>query len=111
MRCYPYGKASLHHIADIMNSRRLGGDIITILVGPTATATKFYIQADLVVQHSEFFKAALKKGRKEAEERVVRFPDMPEDSADAFEDFHSFLYTGKIYSGHKGEINKPRHDE
>lgn len=38
-------------------------------------------------------------------------PDLPEGSAQVFEDFHSFLYTGKVYSGHEGEANSPGYDE
>ena len=41
---------------------RLGGDIITVLVGPEANATRFFVHANLVSQHSEFFQACLKKG-------------------------------------------------
>ena len=77
---------------------RLGGDIITVLVGLEATATRFFVHADLITQHSDFFQACLKKGWKEAEERIVRLPDLPHNSDAAFEDFHSFLYTGKVYT-------------
>jgi hypothetical protein len=81
------------------------------LVGPDATAQKFHIHADLATQHSEFFNAALKHGWKEASERVVRLPDLPGKSANGFENFHSFLYTGKVYSGYDGEVNRPDWDE
>jgi hypothetical protein len=81
------------------------------VVGPEATAIKFFIHADLASQHSEFFAAALKKGWKEAEERVIRLPDLPNDSAEMFQDFHSFLYTGRIYSGNESETNKPGYDK
>ena len=37
----------------------------------------------------------------------MRLPDLPADSATAFEDFHSFLYTGKVYSAKEGEENAP----
>jgi len=40
----------------------------------------------------------LKKGWKESKERIVRLPELPADSAAVFEDFLSFLYTGKVYS-------------
>jgi hypothetical protein len=90
---------------------RFGGDIITVLVGPkAATATRFFVQADLVSQHSNSFQACLKKGWKEAEERIVRLPDLPSRSGDAFEDFHSFLYTGKVYTAMEGEENLPGAD-
>jgi hypothetical protein len=89
---------------------RLGGDIITVLVGPKATAARFFVHSDLVSQHSDFFQACLKKGWKEAEERIVRLPDLPGNSATAFEDFHSFLYTGKVYSAIEGEVNRPNAD-
>jgi hypothetical protein len=35
----------------------------------------------------------------------VRLPDLPADSATAFEDFHSFLYTGKVYTVIEDEEN------
>jgi hypothetical protein len=53
----------------------------------------------------------LKKGRKEAEERIVRLPDLPANSATAFEDFHSFLYTGKVYSGVEGDEDQRNRDK
>ena len=90
---------------------RLGGDIITVLVGSGGTATKYYIHADVATQHSDFFNAALKRGWKEAQERIVRLPDLPEDAAGMFEDFYSFLYMGKIYSGDDDEVNKPGRDK
>jgi hypothetical protein len=90
---------------------RLGGDVITVLVGSEATATRFFVHADLVSQHSDFFQACLKKGWKEAEGRIVRLPDLPSDSGDAFEDFHSFLHTGKVYSAMEGEENAPDRDK
>lgn len=89
---------------------RLGGDIITVLVGPKATAARFFVHSDLVSQHSDFFQACLKKGWKKAEERIVRLPDLPGNSATAFENFHSFLYTGKVYSAIEGEVNRPNAD-
>jgi hypothetical protein len=48
------------------------------------------------------------EGLKEAEERIVRLPDLPGNSATAFEDFH--LYTGKVYSAIEGEVNRPNAD-
>jgi len=40
------------HSLTTCNSHRLGGDVVTVLVGPDATATKFYVHADLATQHS-----------------------------------------------------------
>jgi hypothetical protein len=48
----------------------------------------------------------LEKGRKESSERIVHLPDLPADSAAVFEDFLSFLYTGKVYSIVKGQERK-----
>ena len=81
--------------------------MIAVMVGPQATGTRFLFHADLVSQHSDFFQARPEEGWKEAEERIVRLPDLPADSATAFEDFHSFLYTGKVYSAKEGEENAP----
>ncbi|GAB7329947.1 hypothetical protein MBLNU13_g01649t1 [Cladosporium sp. NU13] len=76
-----------------------GENIIVVWVGRDTAATKFYVNADLAIQHSEFFSATLKDGSKEAEERTVRLPGLSEGVAAAFEDFHSFLSTGKVISG------------
>jgi len=85
---------------------RLGGDIVTVLVGPRATATRFFVHEDLVSQHSDFFQARLKEGWRRAEERIVR---LPAASADAFMEFHSFLYTGKVYSIAEEESSKHKY--
>jgi hypothetical protein len=37
-------------------------------------------------------------------------PDLPHTSSDAFENFHSFLYTGKVYTVVEGEENAPGMD-
>lgn len=74
-------------------------DLITVWVGRDAAATKFYINADLAMQHSELFSATLTKGSKAVEEQTVRLPDLSENEAAVFESFQSFLSTGKVVSG------------
>lgn len=96
-----YGHETIHKRQPVILTtpiRRLGGNIITILVGPEPTATQFFIHADLVSKHSDFFAACLKPGWKESAESTVRLPGLPATSAAVFEDFLSFLYTGKVYS-------------
>jgi hypothetical protein len=88
---------------DMTTYHRFGGDIITILVGPEAIATRYFIHADLASKHSSFFQTCLKTGWKESAERIVRLPDLPADSAAVFEDFLSLLYTGKVYSIVRGQ--------
>lgn len=90
-----------------LNAHRLGGDVICVLVGKESHATKFFVHTELITNHSELFKAALKRGWKEAEERLVR---LPEEKPKNFENFHSFLYTGKVYSRKLNE-NKPSENE
>jgi hypothetical protein len=40
----------------------------------------------------------------------VRLPDLPSNSDTAFEDFHSFLYTGKVYTAMEDEENAAGRD-
>lgn len=100
--------------AAFRNKMWFGGDIVIILVGPdasaTATTTRSFAHAGLLSQHSDFFQACLRNGWKEAEERIVRLPDLPDESATAFETFQSFLYTGKVHTAMTGEENEPGND-
>ncbi|TKA74560.1 hypothetical protein B0A55_04444 [Friedmanniomyces simplex] len=66
---------------------------ITVIVGWRDDI--FYFYEDLLVQHSEFFAAAMRKQWREADERTV---ELPEDHAEHFELFASFINTGKIHS-------------
>jgi hypothetical protein len=84
--------------------------MIAVMVGPQATGTRFLFHADLVSQHSDFFQARPEEGWKEAEERIVRLPDLPDDTANSFDDFLCFLYTGKVYSVVIDEENEPGED-
>lgn len=107
LRYVDHGSPSLMlQMLTIFILRSHGENIIVVWVGRDTAATKFYVDADLAIQHSEFFSAALKDGSKEAEERTVRLPDLDEGMAAAFEDFHSFLSSGKVTSGETDESAK-----
>ena len=55
---------------------------------------------DLLIKHSEFFRAALSEPWKEAEERAVTLPC---DEPEIFSIFCRFLYTGQIFSIKDGD--------
>lgn len=101
-------------MADYSISRSHGEDIIVLWVGRDTAATKFYVDADLVIQHSEFISAALKDRSKEAEERTVRLLDLSAGVAAAFESFQSFLCAGNVISGQtdeRAEFDERKEDE
>lgn len=59
---------------------------------------------DLLSRHSEFFKAALTRGKwKEQQDRLV---SLPEHNVEAFNIFQHFLYTGSIFSAREGDVTK-----
>lgn len=87
---------------------RLGGDVICVEVGKGTSVAKFFVHTELLVKHSEVFQAILTHTSEEGKERAI---PLSEPCADAFSDFHSFLYTGKVYSGDRNEQASPDHDE
>jgi hypothetical protein len=91
--------------------RSLLGDIITVWAGRDTAAKKFYINTDLAVQHSEFFKAVLENGSKESEEHTVRLPDLSEYVAAAFEGFQSFLSIGKFVWDQEEAVEDSEYDD
>ncbi|KAK4547893.1 hypothetical protein LTR36_010612 [Oleoguttula mirabilis] len=73
----------------------LATEQLTIIVGTGADSKSFYVHEDLLQAHSDFFAAALHKGWKEAEDRIVR---LPTERPVHFGLFAHFVYFGKIYS-------------
>lgn len=86
-------------IADNRISRSVLGDLITVWVGRDTAAKKFYINPDLAIQHSGFFKAILENGSEEAGNQTIRLSNLNDDVAATFEGFQSFLYSGKVVLG------------
>jgi hypothetical protein len=96
-------------IADNWISRSVLGDFITVWVGRGTAAKKFYINSDLAIQHSGFFKAVLETDSKKAEQQTIRLSDLDDNVAATFESFQSFLYAGKVVSSQTNM--KPDEDE
>ncbi|KAK5745690.1 hypothetical protein LTR17_001190 [Elasticomyces elasticus] len=72
-----------------------GKRTIAVLVGTGAAEETFDVYSDLLVSHSDFFKAALKQEWKEGQERSVA---LPEDCPEEFEIFYHFVNEGLIFS-------------
>lgn len=76
------------------------GDPVTVMVGKEADSCKSFFPKELLLQHSDFAKAALSGGWKESKEQVIRFKV---ESPTLVEIFATFVYTGKIYSAREGD--------
>ncbi|KAK3614217.1 hypothetical protein LTR56_027395 [Elasticomyces elasticus] len=78
------------------------GRMITVCVGKGKKLRNFYIHEEKLIDHSDFFKAALSGDRwLEGTERKV---SLPEDKPDAFEGFQCFLYSGVIIGQDPAQI-------
>ncbi|KAK4952681.1 hypothetical protein LTR10_009487 [Elasticomyces elasticus] len=75
---------------------KTGTRTVAVHVGDGTRMKTFDVYQDVVVRHSEFFKAALKPETwKEGQERSV---SLPEDHAKYFEIFFHFLNSGRVFS-------------
>ncbi|OAF56647.1 hypothetical protein VC83_07193 [Pseudogymnoascus destructans] len=79
-----------HHII-LTSSRLMGGDIVTVYVGPREK--RYSVHKALLTSQSEYFERALNGKFKEADEQTIR---LPEDSPDAFDLLIGWLYQNQI---------------
>lgn len=79
---------------------RLGTSKVTVLVGPDESAKEFILHTDLVKLHSEVISkgADRLKAQSESRNQEKRPVRLPSDSAEDFEVFRAFIYTGHVYS-------------
>ncbi|KAK4952682.1 hypothetical protein LTR10_009488 [Elasticomyces elasticus] len=71
------------------------GRMVTVSVGTGDKARDFYLHEDPIIEHSDFFKAALAGNRwQEGTERKVL---LPEDEPEEFEGFQCFVYSGLTF--------------
>lgn len=76
---------------------------VTVVVGEGDSATTFYIHEEAAKAHSDFLAAALHKGWKEAEDKVIK---LPEDNAGLFNIFVRFVHTGRVYCAEEGDVSE-----
>lgn len=93
-------KNMLAHVAFRMTAQP-----IKVQVGESQTT--FFIHKDLLVKHSEFYKAALNEIWKEGTECTVKLPN---DDPEHFKIFAAFLYTGHVHTSTEGEVKSAEPD-
>ena len=72
--------------------------MVTVEVGRTNEI--FDVHENLLLRHSDFFKAALSGGWRERDERKVT---LSEEKTEIFEIFSRFIYSGSIFSHKEGD--------
>ncbi|KAF2209496.1 hypothetical protein CERZMDRAFT_86826 [Cercospora zeae-maydis SCOH1-5] len=103
-------KRAMINEADTMRvakKRRTKITIIDVIVGHGEDTKTFQLQDFLLVEHSEFFKAALNGQWKEGKENKIELPD---DEPGVFEIYAEWLFCGRIASG-TDENAKPAQKE
>lgn len=85
-------------VTDLLE-RSLSTPNITIIVGKSKDARKFYIHQGLACQHSEFFTAKMRGVAQYETEPMT----LEEETPELFEMFARFLYSGKVYSRVEGD--------
>lgn len=78
----------------------LGSTAIEIAVGQGEETKAFVAHKNLLIHHSEFFKAALDGNWAESKDRKVT---LPEEFPEYFAMFVQFLYNGQIHSARDGD--------
>jgi len=74
--------------------------MIEVRVGEEDEERIFHVHKELLVQHSDFFAAALGGDWKERVDRSVK---LPEDDPEQFDHFCCFLYTGQLFTRRSGD--------
>lgn len=69
--------------------------MLKIVVGLDAYKREFHVHETLLTARSKCFACAMRKGWKEAEEKIFRLPD---DEHDVFGLYASLVYTGIVLS-------------
>ncbi|KAH7095302.1 hypothetical protein FB567DRAFT_543641 [Paraphoma chrysanthemicola] len=67
--------------------------MVKIVVGRDDDKRELHVHEALLTARSKFFASAMRKGWKEAEEKIVKLPD---DEHDVFELYASLVYTGTV---------------
>ncbi|KAK5170383.1 uncharacterized protein LTR77_004970 [Saxophila tyrrhenica] len=81
-------------------------ETIAVIVGAPEQEQIFNVHTDLLIKHSNFFRAALSNDWKESRSRRVELRDVEPEH---FEVFKDFLYTGFVYCSKAGDSTDPPH--
>ncbi|KAK3619784.1 hypothetical protein LTR56_023798 [Elasticomyces elasticus] len=79
---------------------KTGTRMVAVHVGKGTSMKSFEVYEELLIRHSEFFRAAVSKKWREGQERAV---SLPEDKPGHFEIFFNFLNGGQIFSSKEGD--------